>query len=92
MKKQTTAQLRKSNHNLVRNVMLTEEAWTKEALAAATGLSRSTCYNILMDMLAAGEAAELSHGASTAAVPPAGSSTAGLPCFLHLCCFNVKTC
>ena len=69
MKKQTTAQLRKSNHNLVRNVMLTEEAWTKEALAAATGLSRSTCYNILMDMLAAGEAAELSHGASDGGRP-----------------------
>lgn len=69
MKKQTTAQLRKSNHNLVRNVMLTEEAWTKEALAAATGLSRSTCCNILMDMLAAGEAVELSHGASDGGRP-----------------------
>lgn len=69
MKKQTTAQLRKSNHNLIRNVMLTEDAWTKEALAAATGLSRSTCYNILIDMLASGEAIKLSHGISDGGRP-----------------------
>ena len=61
--------MRKSNHNLIRNVMLTEDAWTKEALAAATGLSRSTCYNILIDMLASGEAIKLSHGISDGGRP-----------------------
>ncbi|MBS1368369.1 MAG: ROK family protein [Lentisphaeria bacterium] len=93
MKRQTTAQLRRSNHNLVRNVMLTQEAWTKESLASATGLSQSTCHNILMDMLSSGEAAELSHGASEGGRPARRFQycrTSTLFAFVLLQCENQK--
>ncbi len=59
MTRRCTAQLRKLNNNLVRDTMLARDAWTKETLAAATGLSQSTCHNILMAMLKSGEVAEL---------------------------------
>lgn len=56
-----TAQIKKININLIRRAMLTGEAWTKDTLSACTGLSTATCRKILMEMVAAGEAAELSH-------------------------------
>ncbi len=55
-----TAQIKKINTNLIRQVMLTDEAWTKDSLALKTGLSTATCRKILMEMLVRGEVAELS--------------------------------
>ncbi len=69
MLRRNTAQLRRLNSNLVRDTMLAREVWTKETLAAETGLSQSTCHNILMSMLESGETVELSLAAPSGGRP-----------------------
>ena len=75
-----TAQIKKINTNLIRRAMLAGEAWTKDTLSARTGLSAATCRKILMEMLATGEAAELSLADPKGGRPPAGSATTGGSC------------
>ena len=55
-----TAQIKRINTNLIRRTMLAGNAWTKDMLAAQTGLSTATCRKILMEMLESCEVTELS--------------------------------
>lgn len=53
-----TAQVKKHNANLIREVLYEGGVWTKDTLARRTGLSSGTCRTILLEMLAEGEVAE----------------------------------
>lgn len=53
-----SAQIRRANENRIRETMRFGDAWTKEALSDATGLSPATCHNVLRGLLASGEIVE----------------------------------
>ena len=57
-----TAQLRRHNAELIREVLHGGALWTKDTLARRTGLSPGTCRTILLEMLKQGEVTEEKPG------------------------------
>ncbi|MFE7083374.1 ROK family protein [Priestia megaterium] len=64
-----TASLKKMNIGLVKKVVKEVEYGTKSSIAQATGLSVSTCGNILKELLVTGEVLEVSHEESNGGRP-----------------------
>lgn len=64
-----TASLKKINMELVKTSLKEVEYGTKSSIAQATGLSVATCGNILKELLATGEALEVSHEESSGGRP-----------------------
>lgn len=64
-----TEKLKRFNTDLVRSVMKAGEPVTKNSVAAETGLSLSTCANILSGLLEMGEISEFGMAASTGGRP-----------------------
>ena len=57
-----TAQVRKHNAELIREILHDGALWTKDTLARRTGLSPGTCRTILLEMLKQGEVTEEKSG------------------------------
>ena len=57
-----TAQVRKHNAELIREILHGGALWTKDTLARRTGLSPGTCRTILLEMLKQGEVTEEKSG------------------------------
>lgn len=57
-----TAQVRKHNAELIREILHGSALWTKDTLARQTGLSPGTCRTILLEMLKQGEVTEEKSG------------------------------
>ena len=57
-----TAQVRKHNAELIREILHGGALWTKDPLARRTGLSPGTCRTILLEMLKQGEVTEEKSG------------------------------
>lgn len=64
-----TMQLKLLNTELLKNVLKQEKYCTKPDLARLTGLSVSTCGNLLNDLLASGEVIEIEAGESRGGRP-----------------------
>jgi hypothetical protein len=65
----TTVQLKELNTELLKTVLKKEKYCTKPDLARLTGLSVSTCGNILKDLLASQEVIEIEGGQSSGGRP-----------------------